>query len=54
MDALHTIFGTITDVSGLLHSDSVVWKDIAVDLLNSDTLREKMKELQYKAAAAGE
>ena len=54
MDALHTIFGTITDVSGLLPSDSVVWKDIAVDLLNSDTLREKMKELQYKAAAAGE
>ena len=53
MDALHTLFGNTTEVCGLLTSDSVVWKDIAVDLVNSDTFRAKLKELQYKAAAAG-
>ena len=38
----------------MLPSDSVVWKDIAVDLVNSDTFCAKLKKLRYKAAAAGE
>ena len=54
IDALHTFFGTKTDVCGLLPSYSVVWKEIAGDLVNSNIFCSKLKELQYKNAAAGE
>ena len=54
IDALHTFFETTTEVCALLPSYSVVWKEIAGDLVNSNIFCSKLKELQYKAAAAGE
>ena len=54
MDKLHFLFGYSNFVSGLLPSYKDFWTDIADDISKHSIVRDKITELQYKAAAAGE
>ena len=54
VDALHLHFGSTSVVSGLLPSNSLVWKNICLILTTNPTFLSKMKQLKYIAADAGE
>ena len=54
VDLLYFHFASTSQVSGLLPSDRNVWNSIAEDLTNHDVYLDKLKELKYKAALAGE
>ena len=54
VDALHLHFGSTSVVSGLLHSNSLVWKNISLNLTTHPTFISKINQLRYMAADAGE
>ena len=54
VDKLYFMFGNSSTAVGLFPSDREVWNDIAHDILNQGVVRDKLFDLQKKAAASGE